>query len=69
MGVGMDGASGLRLNEDLTRGTSSPAMGLNHISLLGDEHSKEHDDVFEVGLVEVYQLLREVDGRPVDCEY
>lgn len=63
MGIGKDGASGLRLNEDLTRGSSSPAMGMGvgNESLLGDD-----SQVFDVGLVEVYRFVREVDGMPVD---
>lgn len=67
MGVGSDGASGLRLNEDLTRGSASPAMGFGNASLLGGRGGDgSRDDVFDVGLVEVYRLVREVDGKPVD---
>ena len=63
MGIGKDGASGLRINEDLTRGSTSPAMGFGHESLLGDD---SQDSVFDIGLVEVYRFVREVDGKPVD---
>ena len=57
MGGNSNGTSGLRLNEDLTKGESSPASGFDNDSLAGD--------LFEIGLVEVYQLVREMDGRAV----
>jgi hypothetical protein len=57
MGGNPNGTSGLRLNEDLTKGESSPAAGFDNESLAGD--------FFEVGLVEVYQMVREMDGRAV----
>lgn len=57
MGGNSNGTSGLRLNEDLTKGESSPAAGFDNEALAG-----EH---FEVGLVEVYQMVREMDGRAV----
>ncbi len=57
MGGNPNGTSGLRLNEDLTKGESSPASGFDNIPLAGD--------FFEVGLVEVYQMVREMDGRAV----
>jgi len=56
MGIAQDGSSGLRLNEDFTKGTTSPLVGGGR---LYDEQ------VFEVGLVEVYRLVREVDGKPI----
>lgn len=60
MGVGEDGSSGLRLNYDLTRGsTSSSIFG-------GKELVGNGVQVFDVGLVEVYRFVREVDGKPVD---
>lgn len=61
MGVGEGGASGLRLNEDLTRGSTSKSIGFDNEELIG-----EGVEVFEVGLVEVYRFIREVDGKPVD---
>jgi hypothetical protein len=61
MGVGEDGSSGLRLNEDLTRGSTSNSIGFASKELVG-----KGIQVFEVGLVEVYRFVREVDGRPVD---
>lgn len=57
MGGNPNGTSGLRLNEDLTKGESSPASGFDNEPLAGD--------LFEVGLVEVYQMVREMDGRAV----
>ena len=61
MGVGEDGSSGLRLNEDLTRGSTSNSLGSGKKELVG-----EGVQVFDVGLVEVYRFVREVDGKPVD---
>lgn len=57
MGGNPNGTSGLRLNEDLTKAESSPAAGFDNEPLAGD--------FFEVGLVEVYQMVREMDGRAV----
>ena len=61
MGVGEDGSSGLRLNYDLTRGSTSDSIGFGGKELVG-----EGVQVFDVGLVEVYRFVREVDGKPVD---
>ena len=63
MGGNPDGSSGLRLNEDLTRGESSPAVGFENEPL----HGMGRGSVFEVGVVEVYGLVRQIDGRAV-CE-
>eukprot|EP00561_Arcocellulus_cornucervis_P011076 CAMPEP_0185809538 /NCGR_PEP_ID=MMETSP1322-20130828/6256_1 /TAXON_ID=265543 /ORGANISM="Minutocellus polymorphus, Strain RCC2270" /LENGTH=622 /DNA_ID=CAMNT_0028505811 /DNA_START=121 /DNA_END=1989 /DNA_ORIENTATION=+ len=63
MGANKDGSSGLRLNEDMTRGESAPAAGFNNEPLAGSA-----SDAFEVGVVEVYRLVREIDGVPVDGE-
>eukprot|EP00934_Nitzschia_sp_Nitz4_P002802 Nitzschia sp. Nitz4//scaffold530_size3649//1391//3416//NITZ4_009262-RA/size3649-augustus-gene-0.2-mRNA-1//-1//CDS//3329554111//2792//frame0 len=57
MGGNPNGTSGLRLNEDLTKGESSSASGFDNDPLAGE--------MFEIGLVEVYQLVREGDGRAV----
>lgn len=57
MGGNPDGSSGLRLNEDLTSGESSKATGFDNEPL----HDKA-SSVFEVGLVEVYGLVRQIDG-------
>jgi hypothetical protein len=61
MGVGEDGSSGLRLNDDLTRGSTSNSIGFGGKELIG-----KGVQVFDVGLVEVYRFVREVDGKPVD---
>jgi len=61
LGIGEDGASGLRLNDDLTRGSTSKCIGFGNQELIG-----QGVQVFEVGLVEVYRFLREVDNKPVD---
>mmetsp|Transcript_43673 Transcript_43673/g.105341 ORF Transcript_43673/g.105341 Transcript_43673/m.105341 type:complete len:591 (+) Transcript_43673:51-1823(+) len=58
MGGNAKGGAGLRLNEDLTRGESNKAAGFENEPLPGEE-------MFEVGLVEVYQLVREMDGLPI----
>ena len=59
MGGNPDGSCGLRLNEDLTRGESSSAIGFNNEPL----HGLNKGSVFEIGLVEVYGLVRQIDGR------
>lgn len=61
MGVGEDGASGLRLNDDLTRGSTSKSIGFDNVELVGPGIQ-----VFDVGLVEVYRFIRDVDNKPVD---
>lgn len=61
MGVGEGGASGLRLNEDLTRGSTSKSIGSENDVLVA-----EGVEVFDVGLVEVYRFIRDVDNKPVD---
>ena len=58
-----EGGSGLRLNEDLTRGSSDKARGFNNEPLAGEDHRE-----FDVGVVEVYQLVREIDDKPIDVE-
>jgi len=63
MGSNEDGLSGLSLNEDLSRGSSSKARGFNNEPLAGQDTVE-----FDVGLVEVYQLVREIDGIPIDGE-
>ena len=62
MGGSKDGGCALRLNEDLTRGESAQAAGFHNDPLGGGEGG----GAFEVGLVEVYRLVREIDGRCVD---
>ena len=57
--------SGLRLNEDLTRGSSFKRL----LTSEGDKENDEHtDEVFQVGLVENYRFIREVDNKPVDTK-
>lgn len=63
MGSNKDGSSGLSLNEDLSRGSSSRALGFNNDPLVGSYMSD-----FDIGLIEVYQLVREIDGIPIDGE-
>jgi TBC1 domain family member 24 len=62
MGGNPDGTCGLRINEDLTKGESSTARGFNNEPLHGADQSSS---LFEIGLVEVYGLVRQIDGRPV----
>ena len=61
MGGNPDGSCGLRLNEDLTRGESAPAVGFENEPL----HGQGRSSVFDVGVVEVYGLARQIDGRRV----
>ena len=61
MGGNPDGSSGLRFNEDFTKGESSPAVGFENEPLQGVGRGS----VFEVGLVEVYGLTRQIDGKPI----
>lgn len=51
MGGNPDGTCGLRINEDLTKGESSPAVGFNNEQLVANT------PIFEIGLVEVYGLV------------
>ena len=62
LGVGEGGVSGLRLNEDLTRGSTSKSIGVESAVLVADGV-----EVFDIGLVEVYRFIREVDNKPVRC--
>lgn len=61
MGGNRDGSSGLRINEDLTVGESSTAAGFGNEPL----HGSGKGSVFSLGLVEVYGLVRQIDGRAV----
>ena len=56
MGGNDGGESGFRLNEDLTKGESSPARGFDNDPLPFLSN-------FEVGVVEVYQLRTSFDGK------
>ncbi len=63
LGSNEHGLSGLRINEDLSRGSSARARGFNNEPLAGEGYMD-----FDIGLVEVYQLVREIDGRAIDGE-
>lgn len=65
MGGNKDGSAGLRLNEDLTRGESSKAAGYDNDALheVNNNGGSVGSSVFEVGLVEVYGLVRQIDGK------
>ena len=63
MGSNSDGSSGLRLDDDLSKGSSSKARGFNNEPLAGPDLPE-----FEIGLVEVYHLLRELDGKAIGGE-
>lgn len=59
MGGNNDGSCGLRINEDLTKGESSTACGYNNEPL----HGINNSSVFDIGLLEVYGFVRQIDGR------
>mmetsp|Transcript_4011 Transcript_4011/g.7709 ORF Transcript_4011/g.7709 Transcript_4011/m.7709 type:complete len:624 (+) Transcript_4011:140-2011(+) len=63
MGSNENGQSGLRLDDDLSKGSSARARGFNNEPLAGPDLPE-----FDVGLVEVYHLLREFDGKAIDGE-
>eukprot|EP00536_Pseudo-nitzschia_multiseries_P011311 jgi/Psemu1/289613/fgenesh1_pg.377_\ len=75
LGIGSSGiGAGLQLFDDLTRGESCCAVGFDNDPLVMVAASSSNTDptssryesvVFDVGLVEVYQLVREFDGRPI----
>ena len=60
MGANSDGANGLRLDSDLIKGESHSALGFDSEPLAG------FNKTFDVGVVEVYRLIREVDGKSID---
>ncbi len=58
--------AGLQLNHDMTKGESHRAVGFNNEPLCFRSNGATENSVhFEVGLVEVYQLVREIDGLPI----
>eukprot|EP00522_Entomoneis_paludosa_P011430 CAMPEP_0172452220 /NCGR_PEP_ID=MMETSP1065-20121228/9952_1 /TAXON_ID=265537 /ORGANISM="Amphiprora paludosa, Strain CCMP125" /LENGTH=305 /DNA_ID=CAMNT_0013204255 /DNA_START=185 /DNA_END=1102 /DNA_ORIENTATION=- len=61
MGGNPDGSCGLRLDEDLSTGESSTAVGFGNEPL----HGAGRGSVFSIGLVEVYGLVRQIDGKAV----
>lgn len=63
IGGNKDGTNGLRINGSLTEGESYSALGFDNEPLAGADLLE-----FEIGAFEVYRLLREVDGKPVDGE-
>lgn len=54
MGANREGTNGLRLDSDLSKGESHSAAGFDNESLAGQHHK-----TFDVGIVEVYQLVRD----------
>merc|ERR1712194_735398 len=58
MGANNEGLNGLRLDQDLIKGESHTALGFHNEPLPGRTN-------FEIGVLEVYQLVREVDGKAV----
>ena len=63
MGGNTDGSCGLRLNEDFTFGESSSAAGFDNEPLHNNNNGS--NSVFSVGLLEVYGLVRQIDGKAV----
>ena len=61
MGGGKDGQCGLRINEDMTLGSSGNTVTYNNQPLAGEENEQ-----FDIGLVEVYRFIRALDGKPLD---
>jgi len=60
-GANSNGTCGLRLNEDLSKGSSYQALGFNNEPLAGVDLTE-----FDVTRVEVYRFLRGLDGMPLD---
>lgn len=56
MGANNDATNGLRLDKDLIKGESHAALGFNNDPLPGDNQR-----TFEVGHLEVYRLIRDVE--------
>lgn len=63
MGANNDGSNGLRLDQDLVKGESHPALGFENEPLPGNNRT-----MFEIGVLEVYQLMREIDGKAIGHE-
>ncbi len=57
--------AGLKLNHDMTVGESHRAVGFENDPLCSTNEETAQSSVFDVGLVEVYQLVREIDGRAI----
>eukprot|EP00578_Thalassiosira_sp_NH16_P027551 CAMPEP_0181097324 /NCGR_PEP_ID=MMETSP1071-20121207/11505_1 /TAXON_ID=35127 /ORGANISM="Thalassiosira sp., Strain NH16" /LENGTH=584 /DNA_ID=CAMNT_0023179791 /DNA_START=17 /DNA_END=1771 /DNA_ORIENTATION=+ len=60
MGANTDGTNGLRLDQELVKGESYPALGFDNEPLPG-----RNCNTFDVGVLEVYHLIREVDGKVI----
>ena len=58
MGANNDGTNGLRLDQYLLRGESHAALGFENEPLPGTTE-------FDIGIVEVYQLTRDIDGKAI----
>ena len=56
MGANINATNGLRLDKDLIKGESHPALGFNNEPLLGNNQR-----TFDVGHLEVYRLIRCVE--------
>jgi len=63
MGGNKNGSSGLKLNDDFTKGESTTALGFENEPLAGEAMK-----YFDVGLVEVYRFVRAFDGKGIDGE-
>jgi hypothetical protein len=60
-GANKDGTCGLRINEDLSKGSSYSALGFDNDPLAGDKLTE-----FDITRVEVYRFIRALDGVPLD---
>lgn len=63
MGANDEGTNALRLDNDLNSGESYSTLAFQNEPLLGIGRER-----FEIGVMEVYRLMREVDGRAIDGE-
>ena len=60
MGANSDGTNGLWLHKDLIKAESYPALGFDNEPLPGNNHN-----MFEIGVLEVYRLIRTIDGKSI----
>lgn len=63
MGANAAGTNGIRLDQDFIHGESHSALGFDNEPLPGEGQNK-----FDIGVVEAYRLIREVDGNAVGKE-
>ena len=61
MGANTDGTNGLRLGQELITGESHRALGFENEPLPGIGRPS-----FDIGVLEVYRLVREIDGKSGD---